>query len=75
MNALVTAIADLIKTFCSGIVSLITVPAQTLHASFGSWVFVLPFAFAALAILLKVASKKKEARPKLLDNLEKGEKK
>lgn len=31
MSALVTAIADLIKTFCSGVVSLVAVPAQALQ--------------------------------------------
>lgn len=30
MSAFVTAIADPVKTFCSGVVSLITVPAQAL---------------------------------------------
>ena len=39
MNALVSAIADLVKTFCSGIVSLVTVPAQALQNSFGSAVY------------------------------------
>lgn len=31
MSSLVTAIADLVKTFCSGVVSLVTVPAQALQ--------------------------------------------
>lgn len=48
MSALVTAIADLIKTFCSCIVSLITVPAQTLQNSFGSAVYALPLVFLVL---------------------------
>ena len=69
MNALVTAIADLIKTFCSGVVSLVTVPAQTLQSSFGSAVYALPFAFLVLFVIFK---KKKDSKlkgvPKLLNN-------
>lgn len=68
MSALVTAIADLVKTFCSGLASLVTVPAQTLHASFGSFVYVLPFAFLALFIVLRKILPKKQSKPKLLDN-------
>ena len=53
MNALVTAIADLVKTFCSGIVSLVTVPAQTLQNSFGSAVYALPLVFLIFFIVLR----------------------
>lgn len=69
MNALVTAIADLIKTFCSGVVSLVAVPAQTLQNSFGSAVYALPLVFLVLFIVLK---KRKDSKlkgvPKLLNN-------
>ena len=69
MNALVTAIADLVKTFCSGIVSLVTVPAQALQNSFGSAVYALPLVFLVLFIVLK---KRKDSTlkdlPKLLNN-------
>ena len=76
MNALVTAIVDLVKTFCSGLVSLITVPAQNLHASFGSLVYVLPFAFLALFLLLrKFLPKKEQSKPKLLNNNKKEDEK
>lgn len=53
MNSLVTAIADLIKTFCSGVVSLVTVPAQTLQNSFGSAVYALPLVFLVFFLVLK----------------------
>ena len=53
MNTLVTAIADLVKTFCSGIVSLVTVPAQTLQNSFGSAVYALPLVFLIFFIVLR----------------------
>lgn len=75
MNALVTAIADLVKTFCSGIVSLVTVPAQTLYASFGSFVYVLPFAFLALFVVLRKFLPKKQSESKLLDNNKKEDRK
>lgn len=76
MNALVEAIADLVKTFCSGIVAIFSVPAKTLYASFGSFVFVLPALFIAVAIVCKkMCSNKKDVRQELLNNLEKGEKK
>ena len=69
MNALVIAIADLIKTFCSGVVSLVAVPAQTLQNSFGSAVYALPLVFLVLFIVLK---KRKDSKlkgvPKLLNN-------
>lgn len=69
MSALVTAIADLVKTFCSGVVSLVAIPAQTLQNSFGSAVYALPLVFLLLFIALK---KKKESKlkgaPKLLNN-------
>lgn len=69
MNALVTAIADLIKTFCSGVVSVITVPAQALQNSFGSAVYVLPLVFLVLFVFFE---KKKDSKlkgvPKLLNN-------
>lgn len=69
MNALVTAIADLVKTFCSGVVSLVTVPAQALQNSFGSAVYALPLVFLVLFIVLK---KRKDSTlkdpPKLLNN-------
>lgn len=60
MNVLVTAIADLVKTFCSGVVSLVTVPAQVLQNSFGSAVYALP-------LVLKT-----KGMPKLLNNNKKG---
>ena len=76
MNALVTAIADLIKTFCSGIVSLITVPAQALQNSFGSAVYALPLVFLVLFLIFK---KKKDSKlkgaPKLLNNNKKEDEK
>ena len=76
MNALVTAIADLIKTFCSGVVSLVAVPAQTLQNSFGSAVYALPLVFLVLFIVLK---KRKDSKlkgvPKLLNNNKKEDEK
>ena len=70
MNTLVTAIADLIKTFCSGVVSLVTVPAQALQNSFGSAVYALPLVFLVLFFSFK--KKRKESKlkgaPKLLNN-------
>ena len=76
MNALVTAIADLIKTFCSGVVSLVTVPAQTLQNSFGSAVYALPLAFLVLFIVLKKRKDSKlEGAPKLLNNNKKEDEK
>lgn len=70
MNALVAAIADSIKTFCSGVVSLVTVPAQALQNSFGSAVYALPFVFLVLFIVLKKKRKdlKLKGAPKLLNN-------
>lgn len=68
MNTLVTAIADLVKTFCSGVVSLVTVPAQTLHASFGFVVYVLPFVSLVLFVVLRNFLPKKQSEPKLLNN-------
>lgn len=69
MNALVTAIADLVKTFCSGVVSLVTVPAQTLQNSFGSAVYALPIVFLIFFIVLrKVKDSKTKGMPKLLNN-------
>lgn len=70
MNALVTAIADLVKTFCSGVVSLFAVPAQTLQNSFGSAVYALPLVFLVLFVLLKKKRKdsKLKGAPKLLNN-------
>lgn len=69
MSALVTAIADLVKTFCSGVVSFITVPAQALQNSFGSAVYALPLAFLVVFVIFK---KKKDSKlkgaPKLLNN-------
>lgn len=69
MNTLITAVADLVKTFCSGIVSLVTVPAQALQNSFGSAVYALPLVFLVLFIVLK---KQKDSKlkdmPKLLNN-------
>ena len=76
MNALVTAIADLIKTFCSGVVSLLTVPAHALQNSFGSAVYALPLVFLLLFVILK---KKKDSKlkgaPKLLNNNKKEDEK
>ena len=76
MNALVTAIADLVKTFCSGVVSLVTVPAQALRNSFGSAVYALPLVFLILFIVLR---KRKESKlkgaPKLLNNNKKEDEK
>lgn len=69
MSALVTAIADLVKTFCSGVVSLVTVPAQALQNSFGSAVYALPLVFLLLFIVLKKRKDSKlEGAPKLLNN-------
>lgn len=69
MNALVTAIADLVKTFCSGVVSLVTVPAQALQDSFGSAVYALPLVFLVLFIVLKKRKDSKlKGMPKLLNN-------
>ena len=69
MSALVTAIADLIKTFCSGIVSLVTVPAQTLQNSFGSAVYALPLVLLVLFIVLKKRKDSKvKGMPRLLNN-------
>lgn len=69
MNALVTAIADLVKTFCSGVVSLVTVPAQALHNSFGSAVYALPLIFLVLFVILKKRKDSKlKGAPKLLNN-------
>ena len=67
MTVLVSALTDLTKTFCSGLVSLFSVPAQTLHASFGSFVFVLPFLLIFTAIICKVISRKKNDKPKLFE--------
>lgn len=73
MSALVTAIADLIKTFCSGVVSLVTVPAQTLQNSFGSAVYALPLAFLLVFVILKNKKDSKlKGAPKLLNNNKKG---
>ena len=69
MNTLVTAIADLVKTFCSGVASLITVPAQTLQNSFGSAVYALPFVLLVLFIVFKKRKDSKvEGMPRLLNN-------
>lgn len=69
MSALVTAIADLVKTFCFGVVSLVTVPAQALRNSFGSAVYALPLVFLLLFIVLKKRKDSKlEGAPKLLNN-------
>lgn len=76
MSAFVAAIADLVKTFCSGVVSLVTVPAQALQSSFGSAVYALPLVFLVLFIVLK---KRKESKlkgaPKLLNNNKKEDEK
>lgn len=75
MSALVTAIADLVKTFCSGVVSLVTVPAQVLPNSFGSAVYALPLVFLLLFIVLKKRKDSKlEGAPKLLNNNKKEDK-
>ena len=73
MNALVTAIADLIKTFCSGIVSLFTVPAQTLQSSFGHLVWMIPFCLVSAFLIFKffVSIRKKGASPKFLGDSKK----
>lgn len=69
MNALVTAIADLVKTFCSGVVSLVTVPAQALQNSFGSAVYALPLVFLVFFLVLKKRKDSKtKGMPKLLNN-------
>ena len=57
MSTLVTAIADLIKTFCSGVVAVITVPAQALQNSFGSAFYALPLVYLVLFIVLKKKGK------------------
>lgn len=76
MSALIAAIADLVKTFCSGVVSLVTVPAQALQNSFGSAVYALPLVFLVFFIVLK---KRKESKlkgaPKLLNNNKKEDEK
>lgn len=75
MSALVTAIADLVKTFCSGVVSFVTVPAQVLQNSFGSAVYALPLVFLLLFIVLKKRKDSKlEGAPKLLNNNKKEDK-
>lgn len=69
MSTLVTAIADLVKTFCSGVVSLVTVPTQALQNSFGSAVYALPLIFLVLFVILKKRKTQKvKAAPKLLNN-------
>lgn len=69
MNALITAIADLVKTFCSGIMALVTVPAQTLQNSFGSAVYALPLVLLVLFIVFKKRKDlKAKGMPKLLNN-------
>lgn len=69
MSALVTDIADLVKTFCSGIVSFVTVPAQALKYSFGSAVYAFPLVFLVLFIVLKKRKDSKlKGAPKLLNN-------
>lgn len=69
MSALVTAIADLVKTFCSGVVSLITVPAQAFQNSFGSAVYALPLVFLVFFVVLKERKDSKlKGAPKLLNN-------
>lgn len=69
MSTLVAAIADLVKTFCSGVVSLVTVPAQTLQNSFGSAVYALPLVLLVLFIVLKKRKDSKvESMPRLLNN-------
>lgn len=69
MNALITAIADSVKTFFSGIVALVTVPAQTLQNSFGSAVYALPLIFLVLFVVLKKRKDSKlKGAPKLLNN-------
>lgn len=76
MNALVTAIADLVKTFCSGVVSLVTVPAQALQNSFGSAVYALPLIFLVLFVVLKKRKDSKlKGAPKLLNNNKKEDEK
>lgn len=76
MNALVTAIADLIKTFCSGVVALITVPAQALQNSFGSAVYALPLVFLLLFVFFKKEKTQKlKGAPKLLNNNKKEDEK
>lgn len=76
MNALVAAIADLIKTFCSGVVSLVAVPAQTLQNSFGSAVYALPLVFLVLFVVLKKRKDSKlKGMPKLLNNNKKEDEK
>lgn len=77
MNALVTAIADLIKTFCSGVVSLVSVPAQALQNSFGSAVYALPLVFLVLFFVLKEKRNKSKLKgmPKLLNNNKKEDEK
>lgn len=69
MSTLVAAIADLVKTFCSGVVSLFAVPAQVLQNSFGSAVYALPLVFLVLFIVLKKRKDSKlKGAPKLLNN-------
>lgn len=76
MNAPVTAIADLVKTFCSGVVSLVAVPAQALQSSFGSAVCALPLVFLMFFLILKKKKDSKlEGAPKLLNNNKKEDEK
>ena len=76
MSALVTAIADLVKTFCSGVVTFVTVPAQALQNSFGSAVYALPLVFLVLFIALKKGKDSKlKGAPKLLNNNKKEDEK
>lgn len=76
MSTLVAAIADLVKTFCSGIVSLVTVPAQMLHTSFGFAVYALPFVFFGFFVFLQRKKKSKlDGKLKLLNNNKKEDEK
>lgn len=76
MNAFVTAIADLVKTFCSGVVSLFTVPAQVLQNSFGSAVYALPLLLLVLFMVLKKRKDSKlKGELKLLNNNKKEDEK
>ena len=76
MSPLVTAIADLVKTFCSGVVSLVAVPAQPLQNSFGSAVYALPLVLLVFFVILeKKKDSKLKGAPKLLNNNKKEDEK
>lgn len=77
MSTLVAAVCDFFETFCSGIVSLFSVPAQTLQSSFGHLVWVIPLclisAWLNIMFFLSICKKKDSSKP--LDDIKKEDKK